>query len=124
MNNKKILIIEDDKFFAELASKELIKAGAKVVHASNGEEGMKLVESEKPDLVLLDVLLPGMDGFEVLRKIKLGETTKKTPVLILSNFGSDDQIKTGQELGVTRYLIKATVTPKEIAEEVGSILGK
>ncbi|MDD4989428.1 MAG: response regulator [Candidatus Pacebacteria bacterium] len=122
IENKKILIIEDDAFFADLVTKKLGKIGAIMVHAGSGEEGLTMAESEKPNLILLDVLLPGIDGFETLKRLKANDKTKMIPVVILSNFGSDDQIKQGQKLGVTTYLIKATVTPEDIIKEAESIL--
>ncbi len=122
MQNKKILIVEDDSFFADLITKKLSSAGATVAHAPTGEEGLTMAESEKPNLILLDVLMPGIDGFEVLKRLKENEATKMIPVVILSNFGSDEQIKNGQKLGVTSYLIKATVTPEDIIQEVEAIL--
>ncbi|MDD5050496.1 MAG: response regulator [Candidatus Pacebacteria bacterium] len=122
LENKKILIIEDDAFFADLVTKKLGKVGAVMSHAGSGEEGLKMAEEGKPQLILCDVLLPGIDGFETVKRLKASESTKMIPIVILSNFGSDDQIKQGQKLGVTTYLIKATVTPEDIIKEAESIL--
>jgi len=84
---KKILIVEDDKFLRELIVKKLSSEGYEVPEAVNGEEGVKKIEEEKPDLVLLDLILPGMDGFEVLTQIKKNSELAQIPVIILSNLG-------------------------------------
>lgn len=120
----KILLVEDDKFFAGLLAKKISASGAVLIHAPNGEEALKAVENENPSLILLDILLPGIDGLQVLAKLKSDEKTKNIPVIILSNFGSEDQIKTGQKLGVATYLIKATITPDEVLKEIQATLIK
>lgn len=123
-NGTKIMVVEDDKFLAQLLAKKLVGSGAFVLYAYNGEEALGMLEKEIPSLILLDILLPGIDGFEVLKRMKVDEKWKNIPVIVLSNFGSDDQIKTGQQLGVDNYLIKATVTTDEIIKEVKNSLDK
>ncbi len=120
MKGKKILIVEDDKFFAELIAKKFTDAD--VTHSASGEEAITHLVSNVPDLVVLDLLLPGIDGFGVLKKIREDAKLKNTKVMVLSNFGSPEQIKQGQELGVNSYLIKATVTPDEILKEATELL--
>ena len=120
----KIMVVEDDKFLAQLLAKKMVGSGAFVLYAYNGEEALRMLEKEIPSLVLLDILLPGIDGFEVLKRMKANEKWKNIPVIVLSNFGSDEQIKTGQQLGVDNYLIKATVTTDEILKEIKNILDK
>ena len=119
---RKILIIEDDKFLAQLLAKKLSQENFQSLITPTGEEGLKRIEEESFDLVILDLLLPEMDGFEVLEKIKKNEKIKHIPVLILSNLGQKEEIKRGLELGATDYLVKANFTPNEIIEKVKTIL--
>jgi len=88
----------------------------------DGEKGLEAVEKEKPDLVLLDLILPGLDGFEVLTKIKENPAVSQIPVIILSNLGQKDDIEKGLKMGAKDYLIKAHFTPAEIIEKIGIIL--
>jgi len=119
---KKILIIEDDKFLRELIAQKLIKEGYDIVEAVDGEKGIKSVKEEKPDLILLDLILPGIDGFEVLAKIKENLVLSQIPVIILSNLGQKDDIERGLKIGAVDYLIKAHFTPGEIVEKVKTVL--
>lgn len=118
----KILIVEDDKFLRELISQKLIKEGYNIVDAVDGEEGVKKAKEEKPDIILLDLILPGIDGFEVLSRIKEDKNTIAIPVIILSNLGQKEDIERGLKLGAVDYLIKAHFTPGEIIEKVKTIL--
>lgn len=122
LENRKILITEDDTFFANLIAKKFETAGAITTHAKSGEEGLLLAEAEKPNLIFLDITLPGIDGFETLKRLKENEKTKMIPVVILTNLGSDEEIKQGQKLGVTTYLIKAAVNPEDVVKEAEAIL--
>ncbi len=119
---KKILIIEDDKFLRELISMKLQKEGYTIVEAVDGEEGEKKIREEKPDLVLLDLILPGIDGFEVLSRIKEDPTVSSIPVIILSNLGQKEEIEKGLKLGAIDFLVKAHFTPGEIIEKIKNIL--
>jgi len=121
---QKILIIEDDKFLRELIAKKLIKEGYEVDEAIDGEEGVKKVKEILPDVVLLDLILPGIDGFEVLKTIKEDDKTSTIPVVILSNLGQKDEVEKGLSLGAVDFLIKAHFTPEEIVEKVKSVLSK
>ncbi len=113
---KKILIIEDDKFLRELISQKLIKEGYDIIEAADGEKGIKSASEDKPDLVLLDLILPGIDGFEVLARLK--QSSSGLPVVILSNLGAKDDIDRGLKMGAEDYLIKAHFTPTEIIDKV------
>jgi len=115
---KKILIIEDDKFLLKVIKKKLLKENYTVVEALDGEQGIKGIKKEKPDLVLLDLILPEMDGFEVLTKMKADPKTAKIPVIVLSNLGEEQQVKKGLKMGANDYLIKAHFTPGEIIERI------
>ena len=119
---KKILVVEDDKFLRELIAQKLIKEGYDIAEAVDGEKGIKAVEDEKPDLVLLDLILPGIDGFDVLSKMKEDPKMAQVPVIILSNLGQKDDIERGLKIGAADYLIKAHFTPGEIIEKVKTIL--
>ncbi|MDD5606569.1 MAG: response regulator, partial [Candidatus Pacebacteria bacterium] len=96
---KKLLIIEDHAFLKELIAKKLSQEGHEIIEASDGEEGLKKVKEAKPDLVLLDLILPGIDGFHVLEQIKKDSEISKTPVIILSNLGQKEDIDKGMNLG-------------------------
>jgi len=121
---KTILIIEDDKFLRELIVQKLIKEGFEISEAVDGEEGMKKVKEEKPDLILLDLILPGIDGFEVLARMKEDPVLAAIPVIILSNLGQKEDVERGLKLGAVDYLIKAHFTPGEIIEKVKTVLGR
>lgn len=119
---KKILIIEDDKFLRELIARKLANEGYETSEAVDGEEGLKKLKDEKPDLVLLDLILPGIDGFEVLSKMKEDSSLSQIPVLILSNLGQKDEVEKGLNLGAVDFLIKAHFTPGEVIERIKYIL--
>lgn len=120
--DKIILVVEDDKFLRELISQKLVKEGYKISEAVDGEEGIKKIKEEKPELVLLDLILPGIDGFEVLAQAKADPATEKIPIIILSNLGQREDIERGLKLGATDYLIKAHFTPGEIIEKIKKII--
>ena len=117
-----ILIVEDDKFLRELITQKLSKEGFNVSEAVDGEEGIKKIKEEKPQLVLLDLILPGIDGFEVLSRMKEDPIVSSTPVIILSNLGQKEDVEKGLKLGAVDYLIKAHFTPGEIIEKIRGIL--
>ena len=119
---KKILIIEDDKFLRQLIVRKLTEEGYTIFEAVDGEEGVKKAKEIMPDLILLDLILPGIDGFEVLSQVKSDESAKNIPVVILSNLGQKEDVERGLNLGAVDYLIKAHFTPGEIVEKVRSIL--
>lgn len=118
----KILVVEDDKFLRELISQKLVKEQYDVTSAIDGEDGVKKIKAEKPDIILLDLILPGIDGFEVLSKIKDDPSTSSIPVIILSNLGQKEDVEKGLKLGAVDYLIKAHFTPGEIIEKIKMIL--
>lgn len=121
---KKILVIEDDKFLRELISQKLIKEGYDILEAVDGEKGIESTKTEKPDLILLDLILPGIDGFEVLAKIKSDSEVSEIPIIILSNLGQKDDIEKGLNMGAVDYLIKAHFTPAEIIEKIRAVMGE
>jgi len=119
---QKILIVEDDKFLRELIVKKLLGENYDVVEAADGEEGVKKIKEEKPDLVMLDLILPGIDGFGVLSQVKEDPAFASLPVIILSNLGQKDDVERGLKLGAVDYMIKAHFTPGEIIEKIRTIL--
>jgi DNA-binding response OmpR family regulator len=119
---KKVLVIEDDKFLRELISQKLMNEGYDVAEAMDGEKGIEAVKEEKPDLILLDLILPGIDGFEVLARMKSDPDISAIPVIVLSNLGQKDDIEKGLNMGAVDYLIKAHFTPSEIVEKIRGVL--
>ena len=119
-----ILLVEDDNFLRDLISQKLKRESFNVIEAIDGEDGVKKTGEHKPHLILLDLILPGMDGFEVLRDIHSNENSKKIPVIILSNLGQKDDIEKGMRFGAVDYLVKAHNTPGEIVDKVKEVLAK
>lgn len=119
---KKILIVEDDSFLQGLASTKLEKEGFAVTGASNSDEAMKALGADAPDLILLDLVLPGTDGFGILKMIRAGDATKATPVIVFSNLSEDKDIKHAKELGATDYMVKSNFTLDELADRIKGIL--
>src|SRR4030042_453361 len=117
-----ILIVEDDKFLRELIVQKLIKENYEVSEAIDREQGIKKIKEEKPDLILLDLILPGIDGFEVLSRMKEDPELSSIPVIILSNLGQKEDVERGLKLGAIDYLIKAHFTPGEIIEKIKKAL--
>ena len=121
----KILIVEDDKFLRELMVRKLTSEHSfEVLSAMDGESGLKAMKDQKPDLVLLDLILPGISGFDVLEKIKEEQCLTGMPVIILSNLGQQDDVEKGMKLGAIDYMVKAHFTPNEILEKIKQILEK
>jgi len=118
MIGKKILIIEDDTFLVKMYLERLQDEGYMVVVASNGEEGLQRVTTEQPDLILLDMVLPIMNGFDFLKNFKTLPNIKKIPILILSNLGQDQDIAQAKELGAVDYLVKTHYPLKNVVEKI------
>lgn len=121
---KKILIIEDETFIADVYSHELTKAGFSVKTAKDGPSGLKALEEENFDLLLLDIMLPGIHGLELLKQWRVKHPASKMPVLVLTNLGQDEVIKEAFTLGAQGYLIKASYTPNQMVTEVQNALQK
>ncbi len=115
-NKKKILIIEDDQMISSMYRTKLKQENFIVLTATNGAQGLELALNEKPDLVMLDIIMPQLDGFSVLRQLRGNEGTKNTPIIMLTNLGTDEDKEKGQKLGATDYLIKTNLTPAQISE--------
>ena len=119
---KKVLIIDDNDIFATLISDSLPKEEYVVVHAINGLQGMELIKRENPDLILLDIMMPGMDGFELLEKMKQDNICQSSIRIILSNRGQQSDIVRGESLGASGYIVKASSTPSEVITKVSEII--
>ncbi len=118
-----IMLVEDDKFLRELLVRKLESAGFKISTAVDGQEAFRKTKDEMPDIVLLDLVLPGIEGFDILEQIRKDEKTKDIPVIILSNLGQKEEVDKGMQLGASDYLIKAHFTPDQIIKKVRDILG-
>jgi len=118
----KVLIVDDDAFLSGIYATKLELEGFAVVTARDGDEGLKAAFKEKPDLILLDVLMPKLDGFEVLKRLKAEESTKATPVIMLTNLGQKEDIEKGLEEGAIDYLIKAHFVPAEAVAKIKKVL--
>ncbi len=120
--SKKIVVIEDEQILLRALNIELLSNGFEVLSAKDGESGLKLVREEKPELVLLDLILPKMHGFQVLESLKSDETTKEIPVIILSNLGQKSDMEKGLEIGAEDYYVKASTDLSELSEKINRIL--
>ncbi len=121
--NKKILLIEDDPFMVRMYQTKFENDGYPVKVAFNGEEGLEFAEKELPAVILLDIMMPKMDGFEVLKRLKGNSKTKDIPVFLLTNLGGEEKdIKKGKALGAIDYLVKSRMQPKEVVDKIKKIL--
>jgi len=123
-NKSKILIVEDDKYYSRAYKDGFEDAGFTVVSANDGKEGLGKIKSDKPDLVLLDLLMPVEGGFEVLEELRMDDEAKAVPVIILSNLGQDSDIQRAKELGAADYLMKSDLTMKEVIAKVKEHIAK
>jgi DNA-binding response OmpR family regulator len=120
---KKILIVEDDEAFYNLCATALKLKGYNVVHVADGSLAIEGIGSEKPDLVLLDIVLPGMSGLDILQNVKEIDELKHNRIIMLTNFGTDANVNRAMELGAEDYIMKYNVVPSELAEKVAVLLG-
>ena len=123
---KKIIVAEDDIAMAEIVSHKLNSSGFNVRHAEDGLKAVEMFNAEPPDLMLLDLMMPEMDGFQVLEKIRSNPDKKlaATPIIVLSNLWSNEDILKAQALKVDGYLVKAYFTPDEILAKVKEVFNK
>ena len=116
---KTILLVEDDPFLIDIYTTKFKEAGFNVEVASDGKEGLRKLNEEKFDLLVLDIVLPQIDGWEILRKIK---NLKDLKIVVLSNLGQKGEVEKGLKLGATKYLIKAHYTPSQVVDEIKEVL--
>lgn len=121
---KKILIVEDDPFILEMYRAKLSLMGHQVLIAGDGLAGKQLVEKERPDLVVLDIIMPRMNGFQLLKTIRKKAEFKEIPILILTNLDGKRETKKGLKLGANEYLIKAYFTPTEVVSRIEALLNR
>jgi DNA-binding response OmpR family regulator len=124
VNEHTVLLVEDDEYIQKAYKIGLGDAGFKVVSAEDGKEGLEKMNSAKPDVILLDLVMPVMDGFEFLKKIKEDDNFKDIPVIVLSNLAQGPDIERARELGAVDYLIKTDFWMEEVIKKVNSHLGK
>ena len=121
-NNKKILIIEDDKMINSMYKTKLEQEGYVVLAAEDGASGLDMALQHKPDLIMLDVIMPQLDGFSVLQQLRESLGVKNTPIILLTNLGTDEDKKKGEKLGATDYWVKANLTPSQVSEKIKQYL--
>lgn len=118
----KILIVEDDPTLLEMYSLKLKEEGFNFFAASDGEAGLEIAFKEKPSVILLDIMMPKMDGFAVLAKIKEDSSFANTPIIMLSNLGQKGDVDKGKKLGASDYIVKASMTPSQVVEKIKSFI--
>ncbi len=119
----KILIIEDDSSAARLIGYAFEHEGHEVLSASNGLQGMVMVREKRPDVIILDVMLPGLDGFEVCNRLKSDERTAHIPIVMLSAKGQDVDVETGKKVGADEYIVKP-IDPDELLSRIEKFITK
>lgn len=117
-----ILVAEDDQLLLTILSERLSQEGFEVLKAMTGTETLKAIEEKRPDLVLLDILMPELDGFAVMEKLKQNPSLSRIHVIILSNLGQQKDIERGRDLGAVLYLVKAQTTPDETIKKIREVL--
>lgn len=120
----KILLVEDDSFLLGMYATKFEMEDFKVIMAEDGEKAIRVALRELPDIIILDIILPKLNGFEVLKRLKNEATTNKIPVILLTNLSQKDEIERGLSMGAEDYLIKAHFMPSEVVEKIKRILNK
>ena len=121
-NKHTLLLVEDDSFLIQMLVKKFKADGFNVLHAPNGEMAIRKAHDEEPDIILLDIVLPGMNGFEIIKELKDDELTSAIPVAFLSNLGQAEDIKKGKRLGAVDFIVKANHSLDEIVARTSKIL--
>lgn len=120
---KQILLVEDDRFLRRACAAGLRQRGWTVLTAVDGEEALRMIQSERIDLVLLDMLMPKLHGLDVMRALKAEERTQSIPVLVLSNSSREQDVQEIMQLGAVGYLVKANLSLQELGDRVAGLLG-
>lgn len=123
IRKSKVLLVEDEKMLADMYATKFSMEGYQIVNAYDGKEGLEAAKREKPHIILLDIIMPKLDGFAVLKELKDDESTKNIPVILLTNLGQESDVKKGKDLGADDYFVKANHSPQEIVELVKKKLG-
>jgi DNA-binding response OmpR family regulator len=121
---KKVLFVEDDEGFFNIFSVPLKMKGYDVVHVADGSLAVEKIITEKPDLVLLDIVLPGTSGLDILKELREREETQSITIIMLTNFGNDDNIAKAMEYGSDDYLMKYNIVPSELPDKIATLLGE
>lgn len=116
MNDKRVLLVEDDESIRQMYETKFKQQGAIVISAKDGVEALEKAKVEKFDLILLDIILPQLDGFSVLEELKKTKETANIPVVMLTNLSTEEDKKKAKTLGATDYIVKASLTPTELGE--------
>lgn len=122
IKTKTILLVEDDTIISSMYKAKFEDDGFKVLTAQDGASGLELIKKEKPDIVMLDVIIPGLDGFSVLEEVKKDAATKDIIVIMLTNLGTEDDRAKGHKMGAADYLVKASLTPAQVSEKIKEFL--
>jgi len=122
MKKNKIFIVEDEPFLSDMYKFKFEQENFEVTSASDGEEALRIIRRQKPDIILLDIVMPKLNGFEMLEELKKSPITKSIPVLIFSNLSQKEEIKKGMALGAEDFFIKSNYTPNQVLEKVRNIL--
>jgi DNA-binding response OmpR family regulator len=122
MDSKKILIVEDDMFIRDIYQVKFSQEGFDVTTAEDGIKALEILEQMVPDIILLDIIMPYMNGMEVLKKIKEKDSLKKIPIIMLTNISEKEKVTEGTELGIDDYIIKSHFTPSEVVKKVNALL--
>lgn len=119
-----VLIVEDDQVLAKMYQAKFEREGFTAVSAGDGEAGLALAREQHPSIILLDIIMPKMDGFSTLQALKADPATKDAPVILLTNLGQNEDVDKGTKLGAVGYLIKAHLTPSEVVDKVRELLSQ
>lgn len=117
-----VVLVEDEKMLADMYATKFSMEGFDAHKANDGASGLEMIKQVKPDIILLDIIMPKIDGFGVLRMLKTDAALKNIPVILLTNLGQDEDIKKGKELGAADYFVKANHTPAEVVQKVKQVL--
>jgi len=118
----KIALVEDDRFLSRMYKTKLEMENFEVHSAADGKTGLELIQKELPDVLLLDIILPEMEGWDIIKQMKKDPETKDIPIIILSNLGSDEDVAKAKLYGVTDYLVKAHFIPREVIAKIKKYL--
>lgn len=115
---KKVLLVEDDEFLSSLLRNRLLKSGVEVMHAKDGQQALDGLKTYKPDLILLDLILPKRSGFDVMEAIRQDPSLENAPIIIISNLGQPEDVQKGQELGAVEYFVKAKTSIEDLVSNI------
>lgn len=118
----KILLLEDEPMLSSMYQTKFKNEGFEIAIAKDGEEGLSRARAERFDIVLVDIIMPKVDGFAVLKELRSMPEYKKAPIILLTNLGQEEDMKKGQDLGATDYLVKANFTPSQVAAKIREVL--